>query len=320
MASTSYIYESGEPVTVDQDWILRDANLDETGHAADETDEEDVPGANPGQATEKGNAAYKGGVLTSEGRDYTVTLSYGADACIPEVAKLYVKEIRKGSTEYNNYISDAKDVLGIAENDDTELLGRFFDIKIMTKAGEYEPKAAVKVEITYKNAVEVNEYSEITAVHFEEDGAAEIETEAVSEDGDLKSIGFEADSFSVYGVVYTVDSVYEGYVFSVPANAEITLFDLAEAVGIVDVKPNDDSKLHTGNYTYCEFSSAISDIEASEPTVAVSPEDDWKITTAEDFTGAVLTISPNNRDAGDDAGGKLHCRCKSDYFECKGIF
>ena len=106
----TYVYTNGEAETVDQNEVLRDAGLEE------EPDEE---------SAEK--------TLTAKKSDYTVTMTYGPDAAIPDGAKLYVQEIRQGTEEYNQYIEDAKAALGISEEDAAELLGRFFDIKIITK-------------------------------------------------------------------------------------------------------------------------------------------------------------------------------------------
>ena len=121
--AATYTFENGKAETVDQNAVLRDAGLDEE----------------PAQKT-----------LVSKKSDYTVTMSYGPEAEIPDGSKLYVKEIRKGTKEYDQYIEDAKAALGISEEDAQELLGRFFDIKIMTKDGEFEPKAPVNVNIEYK--------------------------------------------------------------------------------------------------------------------------------------------------------------------------
>ena len=109
----TYVYTNGEAETVDQNKVLRDAGLEE-------------------------EPAVK--TLVAEKNDYTVTMSYGPEAEIPDGSKLYVKEIRQGTEEYKKYIEEAKAVLGISEEDAAELFGRFFDIKIMTKDGEFEPK------------------------------------------------------------------------------------------------------------------------------------------------------------------------------------
>ena len=82
-------------------------------------------------------------VLTYEGPDYTVQLTYGADAEIPEDAFVEVHEIEKGSKEYNMYLAASGIALenegkeaGSAEN----VEARFFDITIMYEDQKIEPK------------------------------------------------------------------------------------------------------------------------------------------------------------------------------------
>ena len=209
--AATYTFENGKAETVDQNAVLRDAGLDE-------------------------ETAQK--TLVSKKSDYTVTMSYGPEAEIPDGSKLYVKEIKQGTEEYNQYIEDAKAALGISEEDAAELLGRFFDIKIMTKDGEFEPKAPVNVNIEYKKAIETEDTSAVSAVHFSKDGAETIPVDAVdvSETDDevamVKSVEFSAESFSVYGVVYTVDFSYEGHILHFPGEGKYLLSDVLSELGI----------------------------------------------------------------------------------------
>ena len=46
------------------------------------------------------------------------------------------------------------------------------------------------------------------------------------------AVTFEADSFSIYAVVYTVDFTYNGYQISIPGNASVLLSKLAEELGL----------------------------------------------------------------------------------------
>ncbi|MDO4805576.1 MAG: CHAP domain-containing protein, partial [Lachnospiraceae bacterium] len=116
-------------------------------------------------------------ILTANGADYTVTMTYGAEAEIPDIAKLQVKEIKAGTDDYEECLSDTRETLGIDEEDADKLHGRFFDIKIMTKEGEFEPKSPVKVEISYKKPIEAAEASDFHAIHFGEDGTERIDVE-----------------------------------------------------------------------------------------------------------------------------------------------
>ena len=203
--SGNYVYENGVAVQPDdQERVLQDAGLD---YVAPST-------------------------LVAEGNDYTVTMTYGEDAQIPDVAKLYVKEIVSGTEEYDNYIAEAKKALGISEAAEVVLQGRFFDIKIMTKDGEFEPKAPVQVNIEYHTAIADIPEENVSAVHFAKDGAECVDVETNTKAGEVNGVGFEADSFSVYGVVYTVDFVYNGYEYSLDGDHVILLSELLPILGI----------------------------------------------------------------------------------------
>ncbi len=176
--------------------------------------------------------------MIASGNDYTVTMTYGADAEIPDGAKLYVREIMPFTAEYDSYIAGAKDALGIGEEADVDLKGRFFDIKIMTKNGEYKPNAPVRVDITYHKQIVDVPTNKVSAVHFAEEGPEQVDTLTGGTVKGIDTVAFEAESFSVYGVVYTVDFTYYGYTYSVYGNEEITLTELMNVLGIA-VAPDD---------------------------------------------------------------------------------
>lgn len=202
--SAIYTYENGVAMPADQDRVLQDAGLDV------------VP--------EK--------TLTASGNDYTVTMTYGEDAGIPDIAKLKVREIVKGTDEYDNYIAEAKKALGITSDADTVLSGRFFDIKIMTKDGEFEPKAPVKVDIQYNRAEADVPVENVNTVHIHDEGSEKVAS-SVKGDGDaLRGVNFEAESFSVYGIVYTVDFIYNGYTYYLDGDHQIYLSELLPILGI----------------------------------------------------------------------------------------
>ena len=144
---------------------------------------------------------------------------------------------------------------------------RFFDIEILVeKTGEdgspvqekIEPSAPVNVNIqlmeapvptTAPESAEDNtsaQPSDPTVLHFAKDGVEQLEAtmntpqpqdEAVSEDNSVSDapaaeIRFEAESFSIYGVVYTVDFEYDGYMISIPGNSSVLLSSLAAELSL----------------------------------------------------------------------------------------
>lgn len=267
----SYMYENGKAEPADQDKILRDSGMD-----TEETK-----------------------TLKAGQDDYTVTMSYGSDAQIPDGAKLYAKEIKKGTEEYNKYIEDAKEVLGISEEAAGELLGRFFDIKIMTKDGEFEPKAPVNVNIEYRKAFETEDTSYVSGVHFSEDGAEAIPVETVDVSGTeddmakVKSVEFSAESFSVYGVVYTVDFEYtnpitgEVYYYSLNGGDSINLSELLVILGIKDEQEAEKF-----------IAEEVKDVTFSDPDlvkVSGNAEEGWTLESLKPFeTNETLTILLKN--------------------------
>lgn len=166
-------------------------------------------------STSEEEPAYKDGTLTASGADYTITLDYTADACIPENAELKIREITKESDPeaYDACLSQAKEqVVGRSAEDNTAIdqkASRFFDIEIVAKntaSGEngtdsesaeeqkIEPKVPVNVNIQLSNigaglnntfsdskmdsANDEGRQTEPTVLHFAEQGVEKIEATA----------------------------------------------------------------------------------------------------------------------------------------------
>ncbi|MGN0721818.1 MAG: SpaA isopeptide-forming pilin-related protein, partial [Anaerovoracaceae bacterium] len=141
------------------------------------------------------------GVLVAEGSDYVVQVSYTDEAQIPDDAVLSVREIEQGTEEYESYYQQAVEAV---QGGDTSSLAfaRFFDISFVVDGTEIEPAAAVAVKISYKDAVEVPEGSEVKSVHFgEETEVLDVQTNGA--DGTVEEVEFDANGFSVYGIVGT---------------------------------------------------------------------------------------------------------------------
>ena len=166
-------------------------------------------------------------VIAADGTAYRITLTFGPEAEIPLDAELKVTEIEKDTIDYLAYLGGAKQATGAgdaaepndAEQDDGEDAAaesdtagqtgsenvqvdyaRFFDIEIWGKyegeeaAHKIEPAAPVSVSIGLADAPE----DELKVVHFDEVNGPVVMDSQSGEDGDIR---FEAESFSVYGVV-----------------------------------------------------------------------------------------------------------------------
>lgn len=179
------------------------------------------------------------GTLTASGSDYTVTLSYGEDSGLPaEGASLKVSELDQKSKAYKSYMEKAKNSFG-KEKEITH--AKLYDISIMVDGEEVEPKAPVHVEIQAKEMPSEKE-GDISMVHFPDKGKAEIlddkDVELKKKKDTVKGVEFEADQFSVYGIVYTVDFHYtvngKTYDYSIPGGGFISIETLLEKLGAAE--------------------------------------------------------------------------------------
>ena len=241
--------DASEEESVDEaseDERIDDASAEESDEAAstEETSEaapaEEESEAAPAEATEEAAAqattqetaqeVFAAGELVYHGSGYDVTMAYDEKAEIPADAQLKVREIKKGTDEYDAYLSGAQ-----AASDKGVAEARFFDITIWAKGKEIQPKSAVRVNISYKKAIDVAEEGEVKAMHFE-DGTKDPDIlETDTNDGSkVDEIAFDAESFSVYGVIYTVDFTYDGYTFSMPGEGSILLSELADELGLYE--------------------------------------------------------------------------------------
>ena len=221
--------------------------------AADEKGEEPAETAATEEAEEPG-----AGKLIYECDDYTVTLEYGEKAGIPEGTVLDIREILADSEdkteckEYKDYYDTTLEQLRSEKGGDAiAKLGfaRFYDITLISGDKEIEPGDDVKLTFTYnKDSRESvkesnNEEDAIRVIHLtgsEETGEIKAEpiekkdTDLTLENKELKKAEFNAESFSVYGIVYTVDFEYEGYTYSIAGESEIMLSALFARLKIED--------------------------------------------------------------------------------------
>ena len=169
------------------------------------------------------------GVLEHKLGDLIFTVSYEKSACIPEGTELEVKELssdsdsKKDREAYSEYHDLSLDELKNGEDGENVAalkFSKFFDIKLMYKGKEIEPADTVNVNISFekkaKEQIGKDTEENLKVVHLTEDEEGELKAEVLdTEDIEFKIDGnkleeasFNADSFSVYGIVYTVDFEY----------------------------------------------------------------------------------------------------------------
>ena len=164
-------------------------------------------------------------------------------ASIPEGAVLQVKEIPKDSKDYEKYLQEARKTLEM--NKKAEPTARFFDIKIMDGEKEVEPASPVSVNISYNQPVEVKEGEKVNVLHFGDNKTEVIDDVKVktNKNDDVKSITFEAASFSVYGMIGTtiektvLASDGKNYKVTVTYGAEANLPEDTDLI-VTEVKQN----------------------------------------------------------------------------------
>ncbi len=145
-------------------------------------------------------------VLTYTGADYTVSVSFGEDAALPEGVTLSAEEIAPDSEAYQTYYQQTQDTLAAQQAEGTEqvLFARFFDVQFLLDGQVVEPAAPVSVTITYDEPVETGEDVSCQAIHFAEDGTELLDAE-VEEDPESGATSFThtQESFSVVGSLVT---------------------------------------------------------------------------------------------------------------------
>ena len=140
-------------------------------------------------------------VIASDGVAYRVTVTYGADAGIPEGADLETSEVLESDPAYLEYLRRTAEAMGLEGKDLTHL--RLFDIHILSPQGDrVQPLAPVQVTIGYADPVELDEDQMVRVVHLMEDGTEVLVPDVTRTEGGLAgAFSFAAEGFSMYAVV-----------------------------------------------------------------------------------------------------------------------
>ena len=155
--------------------------------------------------------------IDASGSSWKITVGYGQEAGIPNGANLRVSEVTGVAAE--ECLAQTAEML---ENQRITL-ARFFDITILDSEGnEVQPEKAVEVRVE----MEGNDDT-VKAVHFDEEGLEVLDAQTTN-----GGVTFDAESFSVYGIVYTVDFEYNGIKWSFPGKGSRALREVLKALGI----------------------------------------------------------------------------------------
>ena len=246
--------------------------------------------------TESESAADVIGTLNAVGEDYEVRVAYTAEAGFPEDVELCVDEVT-AENDLDAYIEQSENLLDV-DLSEKQNEARFFDITFKDGSGEeIRPEAGVKVSINVTPAQDPAAISDVQVVHFGDEAET---VDCTTENSDALNVEFEADHFSVYGVVYSVDFEYEVdgrvYQFSIPGGETIALSDLAEALGMIgDADSDDEAAFESAD----QFLKEVDNVEFSDESLVkvARTEDDWALESLQAFdTEERLTITMKNGD------------------------
>ena len=103
----------------------------------------------------------------------------------------------------------------------------------------------------------------------------------------VSEIAFDAESFSVYGVVYTVDFTYDGFTYCIEGGSSICLSELAQILGLYETDL--DKAFSVGNVSNVSFT------DYDLVKIEKQADGDWLLISLAPFTSEeTLTIEMND--------------------------
>ena len=148
------------------------------------------------------DAQTGGNVLTADGNDFRITVTYDDNAKIPEGSVLVAKEIPEGTKAYEKYLEETAAQWKTDKRKGFINNARFFDLEIQKDGEKIEPEAPVEVEIDHEEGFALSNDESLSVIHFADNGTEIIDELQRSEDG--TEVVYEQDGFSVIGTVSTV--------------------------------------------------------------------------------------------------------------------
>ncbi|MDO4621254.1 MAG: hypothetical protein Q4B09_11630, partial [Lachnospiraceae bacterium] len=277
-ASTFTTIEIGtKPI---QATILAAPASEEQANAADESEPAEIENAeSESEAAEEiesdAEAAEESGFDFTASADGVKVLVTAPEGAFPEGTTMVVKAI-----ENTEIVSAALEAV-----EGTNARAKAVDITFYDANGsEIEP--ALPIRVTMQADV-IAENAEVAVVHV--DDALQAEVVEQTAEGDLEAapaadeVVFEADAFSAYVLVYTVDFYFGEYEYSLPGGQSILLSELINEIQLV--------KNNEGDLLTIE---EIADVTFSNPELLAveKTEDNWLLTSREAFnTEESLTVT-----------------------------
>ncbi len=142
--------------------------------------------------------------IASNGHNYRISVTYRADAGIPENAGLSVEEITESSSAYEAYVANTENALGMEEGSAGYI--RLFEISIVDKDDpdiQYQPAPGTTVDVRIELADAQD--NSLSVVHFADENDS---GSLVDADASVQEVIFEASGFSVYAIVGDTNAKY----------------------------------------------------------------------------------------------------------------
>lgn len=168
-----------------------------------------------------------------EGDGVTIKVSYGKDAGLPNGTEMVIRELEKGTPEYEEYFARTEKALNMDEGeidkenislgDQFEYLfgggykltdARIYDIELFYNGAKIEPAAPVNVETHYDDADKVDDEN-MKIVHFADDGTeiiSNLDVKTTKKSG--ATISYQQESFSVTAMAMASDRGNGGWWFT----------------------------------------------------------------------------------------------------------
>ncbi len=202
-----------------------------------------------------GEEQSQAGTLSYQADDYSITVTYGPEADLPEDVSLSAYEYEQASDTFKSHLEEAAGLCDFTDDEDKEreLEARLFNVSLLSDGEEIEPAAAVDVSVSYPDQTGMREYA---VVHF---GTETEQVEAKSSTvEDTLTVNFSLDGFSdimvlaydgsTYDVVFTTSNDnglaanYAGSLYSGGYNggsrdavSGLRLADYAETDGTIEI-------------------------------------------------------------------------------------
>ena len=242
-------------------------------------------------------------VITAQGEDFIISVTYGPEAQIPSGAALSAEEIPADSQAFTDMLAQAEEtVLGGEPGHRALREARFFKLAIVNTEGEtVEPAVPVEVSFAYESPITVAAGEELYMVSFRDDVLNTLEnvlSPVTETDGET----VETDKNAEQQAVFAADTVVVGVTgAAVTADDEITPEDSGsvpaeepqtETVTLESVSFEQESLSVAGTFVNRELTASFLSADGHTYKVTVSYYDDAQIPE-----GAVLSLTEYEEDS-----------------------